>query len=185
MIQNEAGAGLTVQKLKFCAPHNCSKPALEFQQIRSGRECHHANHALFYLSMLVESALRGKMAMANAEKVKRIKEHMLNLCEFVGPGKTLLLQVIHELLKKLDAFRPIQRRQFLLFVYENWGLIRSFAAAYGHDERCFSAKHYEKIRDRVRHRHYLRLWWWKRAAIKMHLRICRRCQRLKDWILWD
>lgn len=178
MSQNEAG--VTIRKL---TPRMMSRPFQSGAEVKSIWEQHHVHHALFYFSMLVESAIRGKLAMADGEKVKRIREHLLNLREFVG-ADTALFRLVQALLEKLAAFRPVHRRQFMLFVYENWERIGSFAAAYGHRERCFSEKHYGRLCDRIHHRHYFRLWWWKRKAIKMRLRMRRGYECAKDWLLW-
>lgn len=54
----------------------------EFQTVQ---EQHNANHALYYLSIITDAIIRGRASGNDGEKIKRTKEHMRNLYEFLVP----------------------------------------------------------------------------------------------------
>ena len=137
------------------------------QEFHSLQEHHNANHALYYFSMITDGVVRGRTTGDDGEKIRRIREHMMTLREFIREDKAELKSVVNLLLERLEKFRPVQRKQFARFVYKNWSLILSFAEAYGHHERCFPRDKYEKLRDIVSGKCYLRSWWWELRWTKL------------------
>jgi len=131
------------------------------QEFYTLQEHHNANHALYYFSMITEGVLRGRTTGDDCEKIRRIKEHMMTLREFISEDKAELRTVINSLLERLEKSSPVQRKQFAEFVYKNWSLILPFAEAYGHHERCFPKAKYQKLRDIVLGTCYFKLWWWE------------------------
>ena len=140
------------------------------EQFHTIQEQHNANHALYYFSMISDAVIRGRSTGNDCEKIRRIKEHMTNLREFVGEDKTGLQSVIKSLLEQLERFCPRERKEFVLFIYQNWELIHAFAEAYGHHDRCFPKDKYQKLKDVISGTYYFKLWWWKIRASKA--RIC-------------
>lgn len=134
------------------------------------QEQHNANHALYYFSIISDSAVSGRSSGNDCEKVRRIIEHMMSLREFIGDDKAGLMEVINALLDELRKFCPMRRKQFYAFIYENWSRILTFAKAYGHHDRCFPKDKYQKLQDVVSGKCYLKLWWWKLKMKKLGLR---------------
>ncbi|GEM_PF-2065176 len=137
------------------------RPNESEQEFHTLQEHHNANHALYYFSMITDGIIRGRTTGDDSEKIRRIKEHMMTLREFISEDKAELRTVINSLLERLEKSSPIQRKQFAKFIYKNWSLILSFAEAYGHHERCFPKAKYQKLRDIVLGTCYLKLWWWE------------------------
>ncbi len=131
------------------------------EEFHTLQEQHNANHALYYFSMITDGIVRGRTTGDDSEKIRRIKEHMMTLREFLGEDKAELRTIINSLLEHLNKFQPVQRRQFTLFIYKNWSSILLFAEAYGHKERCFSEAKYQKLRDIVLGTSYFKAWWWE------------------------
>lgn len=131
------------------------------EEFHTLQEQHNANHALYYFSMITDGIVRGKTTGDDREKIRRIKEHMMTLREFVSEDKAELKAVINSLLERLEKSSPVRRKQFAKFIYENWSLILPFAEAYGHQERCFPKVKYHRLRDIVLGRCYFKLWWWE------------------------
>jgi len=141
------------------------------EEFQTMQEQHNANHALYYFSIISDAAVSGRSAGNDYEKIRRIIEHMTNLREFIDEDKAGLRAAINGLLEDLRKSCPMQRKQFAAFIYENWSRILTFAEAYGHHDRCFPKDKYQKLQDVVRGRCNFKLWWWKQAAKKSHLRI--------------
>lgn len=137
----------------------------------TAQEHHNANHALHYFNMLVDSIICGRDMGRDIQKLERIKEHMKCLREFVGEDRSGLQVVIRALLEEIEKFYQSEKKEFAPFIYNNWLFIRFFAAAYGHQDRCFSQEECRKIRDIVRGRFYLKLWWWKTILKKFRQRV--------------
>jgi len=119
------------------------------EEFHTMQEQHNANHALNYFNMISESAIRGRSTGNDCEKIRRTREHIMNLREFIGEDKAGLKDVLNILLRELEKFCPIKKKQFAFFIYKNWDLILSFAEAYGHHDRCFPKDKYEKLQDVV------------------------------------
>ncbi len=131
------------------------------QEFKTTQEHHNANHALYYFSMIVDAAISGKRSGNDCEKIRRIKEHMRTLREFISEERAGVLKNINTLLRELEDFCPVQRKQFNVFICKNWELIRSFAEAYEHHDRCFPKDKYQKLQDVVSGKCYFKAWWWK------------------------
>lgn len=125
------------------------------------QEHHNANHALYYFSMITDGIVRGRTTGDDQEKIRRVKEHMMTLREFIGEDKAGVRTAVNSLLERFEKSSPVRRREFAKFIYENWSLILPFAEAYGHKERCFSEAKYQKLRDIVSGSCYIKAWWWE------------------------
>jgi hypothetical protein len=133
------------------------------------QEQHNAHHALYFFSMIADGVVYGRSTGDDGEKLKRIKEHMMNLREFIGGDKANLKAVVNLLLNEVERFSPGGRKQFARFIFTNWTLIHSFAEVYGYHERCFPDAKYEKLRDIVFGGCYFKSWWWKIRAQRLSL----------------
>ena len=131
------------------------------QEFRTMQEQHNANHALYYFSMIADAAIHGKRSGNDCEKIKRVKEHMRTLREFISEERNSVLKTINTLLQELEDFCPVQRKQFNAFIFKHWELIYAFAEAYGHHDRCFAKEKYQKLQDVVSGKYYFKAWWWK------------------------
>ena len=135
------------------------------------QEQHNANHALYYFNMLADGLIEGRSTGNNCQKMVRAREHMMNLREFIGDEKAELKGVIETLLKKIQEFCPIRRKQFGLFLVENWPLMRSFSQAYvKKEQRCLTDEQFGKLNDVLSGRCLLKLWWWKRRSRRLWMR---------------
>lgn len=130
-------------------------------EFQTAQEQHNANHALYYFSMISDSIVSGRTSGNDCEKIKRIREHMMNLREYLGDNKAQLQRAVNDLLTELDNFCPMKREEFAVLIYKNWALIRIFAEAYGHHDRCFPEDKRRKLEDVVSGACYCKLWWWK------------------------
>lgn len=142
-------------------------------ELKTAQEQHNANHALYYFSMISDGAIYGTKSGNDCEKVRRIREHMTILREFISEERGNILGAINILLQKLEDFCPARRNQFNVFIYQNWQLISMFAEAYGHRERCFSEEKGQKLRDVITGRRFVRVWWWKIVTTKLTKKIYR------------
>jgi hypothetical protein len=111
--------------------------------------------------MITDGIVRGRTTGDDLEKIRRVKEHMMTLREFISEDKAELKAVVNALLERLEKSFPVRRREFANFIYKNWPLILPFAEAYGHKERCFSEAKYQKLRDIVLGTCYFKAWWWE------------------------
>ena len=136
-------------------------------EFHTAQEQHNANHALYYFSMISDSMVHGRTTGNDCEKIKRIREHMMNLREHIGDNKTKLKEAVNALLKELENFCPMQRREFAALICKNWSLIRTFAEAYGHHDRCFPEDKYQKLQDVISGKCYVKSWWWKLMIPKL------------------
>jgi len=135
------------------------------EEFHTMQEQHNANHALYYFNMLADGLIEGRSTGNNCQKMVRAREHMMNLREFIGDEKAELKGVIETLLKKIQEFCPIRRKQFGLFLVENWPLMRSFSQAYvKKEQRCLTDEQFGKLNDVLSGRCLLKLWWWKRRT---------------------
>ncbi|MSR77639.1 MAG: hypothetical protein EXS63_05375 [Candidatus Omnitrophica bacterium] len=139
-------------------PLDLSKNQEENQRMR---EYHNANHALWYLTMIVHAITHDRPHQNTGQKTERILAHLSHLREFIqDPGLKHRL-MIERIFDALLSETPKSHSQWTHFIYVNWNLIQNFAEHYGHREKCFPDLEYQKIADVVHHRQYFRRWWWK------------------------
>ncbi len=141
--------------------------------------------ALYYFTLLACSVIRGKSSTREQERLGMLKDDLLSLRQCLNKEKAELQGAIDFLLNQLEEYHEEDRGYLIQFIYKSWPVFCAISATYRHQEPYFSDHRYGKIRDRVRHYHYFRLWWWRRKAIKMILQIDRGYERIKDWLLWN
>lgn len=142
------------------------------EEFHTMQEQHNANHALYYFNMLADGLIEGRSTGNDCQKMVRAREHMMNLREFIGDEKAELKGVIETLLKKIGEFCPVRRKQFGLFLVENWSLMRSFAQAYiKKEQRCLTDEQLVKLKDILSGCCLLRLWWWKRRSRRLWMKV--------------
>ena len=145
-------------------------PLQSDQEFRTMQEMHNANHALYYFSLMTDSIIQGKTTGNDGEKVNRIREHLMNLREFISEDNLNLQAAVTLLLANLEKLNAVNRKQWIQFTHQNWLLILSLAEAYGHAERCFPDDKQRKICDIVHKKHYVSAWWWKNKGKKFWMR---------------
>ncbi len=145
---------------------------------QTAQEQHNANHALYYFSMISDAMVYGRSTGNDCEKIKRIREHMMNLREHIGDSKMNLKDAVNALLNELESFCPVRRGEFVTLIYKNWSLIRTFAEAYGHHDRCFPESKYQKLRDVISGACYFKLWWWEARLRKFRIKVKAKLNRV-------
>ena len=130
----------------------------------SVQEYHNANHALWYLTMIVHAITHNRPRQNTRQKTERVLAHLSYLREFVQDPNLKHRRTIERIFDALLGENPRDHSQWTHFIYVHWNLIQSFAERYGHREKCFPDSEYQKIADVVHHRHYFKKWWWKIQA---------------------
>ena len=140
------------------------------------QERHHANHVLFYLSLLVESLLEGIGKWGTPGKAERIAVHLSRLQEFVSQDHTAVRQALSSLHSNLVSAPLTTSHEWTKFIFHNWASIQVLSLRYGCKERCFSDAKFSRLRDLASGRPFFRVWWWRlhlgKAKRKWVRRIC-------------
>lgn len=125
------------------------------------REYHGANHALYYLNLLVDSLIYGKLNKNSCRNFIRLRTHMMNLREFIGNDQREMMLITGELLRDFEKSSLLRRRKELaVILFKKWALMSVFAAAYTKDQNLFSEERCTKLKDVLFGRCYFRQWWW-------------------------
>lgn len=130
------------------------------EENRKMREHHNANHALWYLTMIVHAITHEKPYQNTKQKTERVLAHLSHLREFINDPTLQHKKMIESLFDFLLSEHPASHSQWTHFVYMHWNLIQNFADHYGHKKKCFPDSEYHKISDIVHHVQYFRKWWW-------------------------
>ena len=99
-----------------------SDPAFHTMQ-----EHHNANHALWYLTMIVHAITHDKPHQNTEQKTERVLAHLSHLREFIQDPSVKHRLMIDRIFDSLVSETPKTNSQWTHIIYVNWNLIQNFA----------------------------------------------------------
>ncbi|MDD5218116.1 MAG: hypothetical protein PHN49_07490 [Candidatus Omnitrophica bacterium] len=144
-------------------------------EMRTMQESHNANHALYYLSLVLHSIIHPmKRDWSSQSKAQRIIAHLSCLYEFMSEEDCVLKIAVKSVMDRLSQ-EPLDCAElWARFLYEHWNALEVISGKYSLDHACFCHDQYQKLEDIIYRRHYVKIWWW-------HGRVLKGCRQMKKW----
>ncbi|MSR77650.1 MAG: hypothetical protein EXS63_05430 [Candidatus Omnitrophica bacterium] len=115
------------------------------EENRLTREHHNANHALWFLSMIIYSLQPSKLHVNIKPKTDRVVAHLTHLQEVLHSTAVEHREIVTDLLNEMHVEYPAIQAHWVNFIYTHWDLLQQFADYYGQKEKCFPQESHQKI----------------------------------------